>query len=136
MLEDIELNVRSNFKNLAEQAYDKIEDAVRLKNNWRGFEGSITKRRGDKYIRGANRGQGRVVRGAYRNIVDTGELANSQNLDTNDNDGVVSYEISFSAPHYNYVRFGTRNMPGRDFVGLGYSRIKDIEDIDSIILSE
>jgi len=46
---------------------DKLREVISTPRNWAGFEGSITQRQ-----------NGETVIGAFRNIIDTSELASSQ----------------------------------------------------------
>ena len=87
--------------------------ALSDKNYWSGFEGRLTRRK-----------NGDIVIGARRNIIDRGGLIDSQKLvvTKKENGTVYSTELRYSAPHYRFVRLGTKDIPGRDWVKLAQNR--------------
>lgn len=105
----------------------EIRNSLSKTGYWGGFESSRTRR-----------SNGEIVTGARRNILDTGELIQSMRSKTTKTrtTGALTFEISFDADHYRYVRFGTRNMAGRDFVKRGIDRAFSFRSMRSNLLGK
>jgi hypothetical protein len=124
LLQGILAEYRLGFINTVENINSEISSSITEAAYWRGMELSKTRR-----------SNGQVIRGGFRDIVDTGELLQSQDLTYDfSNPSVMEANISFSAPHYKYVRFGTRHTPARDFVGRGYHRAVPFDDLGAEVV--
>ena len=95
---------------------------MRNREHWNGFESSKTRRKNGTRVYGAN-----------RDIYDTGELAKSMQFKLKQTGYFTKMELSFSAPHYQYVRYGTRHMAGRDFVGRATTRVTQHQSFEQAL---
>ncbi len=110
------------FRDLAADIAIETTVTLRRREHWSGFESSKTRRRNGTRVYGAN-----------RDIVDTGELSQSMRFKLSQTGYFTKMELSFSAPHYQFVRFGTRKMAGRDFVGRATARATHHQSIEQAL---
>lgn len=106
--QDLERRLRKGFKN-ASDAFDRAnQEAIRVPRVWAGFETSVTYRK-----------NGEVIIGAYRDIVDDEDTANSQQMFQGDFITTYSWGSTGDTP-VQLVYFGDRRydtyFAGRDWV--------------------
>ncbi len=80
--------------------------------HWSGFEGRLTRRKNKT-----------IAYGSFRNIVDTGNLMNSQKVTVYQDNNETRVTVSYDSEYYDYVRYGTRLVPARDWVTIAKNKV-------------
>lgn len=122
------------FRSVAADVAIEVRNNIKERQHWAGFENSKTRRRG--YRNKGIQGKPYTVEGANRNLVDTGDLERSMKFKINGSMYFTTADISFDASHYRHVRYGTKKVAGRDFVGRGLARATSHQDIDQAVLNK
>jgi hypothetical protein len=103
------------FRATATAFYEANIEAIKTPHYWQGFENSITHRQ-----------NGEVVVGAYRNILDLGNLSNSQQMSISGNTAAISWDGLGITPVVQ-VFFGDRTsdyyIPGRNWVEVALDNV-------------
>lgn len=101
--------IKKAFVKTVQQVSDKNQEVLREERYWKGFEGRVTHRQ-----------NGEVVVGATRNIVDTSNLANSQQVSVEDLKAAISWDGNGQTNpievHEGIVRPQSGWIPGRPWV--------------------
>lgn len=110
------------FENTAKRFDRALRDTIALPRHWQGFEDSVT-----------YRSNGTIVRGAFRNIIDEGNLASSQTTIITNGTMMTTWQSS-ETPVLS-VFFGHRTatgyVAGRDWIEVTLEEFDPVADFIS-----
>lgn len=115
--------IRRKYEDAFEETARKFDmalrDAISIPRHWAGFEDSVT-----------HRSNGSVVRGAFRNIIDEGNLSSSQTTTITNGTMLTSWQSSDTPVLSVFFGHRTANgyVAGRDWIEVALEEFNPVED--------